>query len=333
MSDPSTSSPSGGISRFVGVGLSLITGFVVFTVGVSLFPIEPPRAPDPPPRPATAPVAATAQPPPETGPTVPSAAGAGGAPGTASSGAAEDAGRAAPTVPPVPDAGGHPAEPGKPADRPARADMKPAATSAAKAAAPSARADDAATSDAENAPAAPEAGTDASASGGAGGGAGGNTSASADDAESASGTVPVADCTLSDKDLAREAGRHNWPTVCPVAADSKAESKGEAKSEARKAFLIIPLKGSVENAASELKRKPVREARVTLPAAESQLSLKQYKLRRLGFKDLKIGPPDEGSGTRIRVRLMNGTGDPSFEIKDGYAKITVLAPASAMASD
>src|SRR4051812_45346976 len=50
---PSTSSPPpGGVSRFVGVGLSLIIGLVTVTVGVSLFPVELPRPP------ARAPIAA-----------------------------------------------------------------------------------------------------------------------------------------------------------------------------------------------------------------------------------------------------------------------------------
>jgi len=324
MSDPSTgasgststsSSPSGGVSRFVGVGLSLVTGLVVFTVGVSLFPIAPPVSSETERRPPNAPAAAPA-PAPEP---APAPAGAGGAPAVATTGpAAGDA--AAPAVPVVaaPDGGARPAEPGRAsAEKPSRGDIKPAAAPPAKAPGPRTRSEDAATADAPGpAPATSDAGTDGSANSdasGAGGAAG--ASASADDTEgSGAPAAPVADCTLSDKDLAREASKHNWPTVCAV-ADSK------------KAFLIIPVKGSVENAASELKRKPVREARVTLPSAEPQLSLKQYKLRRLGFRDLKIGPPDEGSGTRLRVRLMNGAGDPAFEIRDGYAKITVLTPA------
>ena len=303
MSDPSTSSPSGGVSRFVGVGLSLVTGFVVFTVGVSLFPVEPPHPPEPMRRPPIVQVAIPASPPEPA----PSPAGAGGAPATTGDGAAPTAPAAA-----VPDGGGRPAQTGRPAgDKRDRAETKPAAAAPAKVSAPSARAEDASTGDAESAPAAPDAGTDGSANGGASG------SASADDAEGGGPSAPVADCTQSDKDIAREAGRHNWPTVCPVA-----DSKGDAK----KAFLIIPVKGSIDKAASELKRKPIREARVTLPSGESQLSQKQYKLRRLGFRDLKIGPLDEGSGTRFRVRFMNGAGDPAFEIKDGYAKITVLTP-------
>jgi hypothetical protein len=113
--------------------------------------------------------------------------------------------------------------------------------------------------------------------------------------------------------MAREAWRRNWPTLCKMA-------------DTGKAFILIPLKGSLEKATSELKRKPVREARVNLPDAESQLTLKLYKVRRMGFKDLKIGPPDDGPGVRLRVRLQPGAGDPVFEVKDGYAKITVAMP-------
>lgn len=124
-----------------------------------------------------------------------------------------------------------------------------------------------------------------------------------------------ADCALPEKDMAREAWRRNWPTICTIA-------------DTGKGFILIPVKGPVQNAVVELKRKPVREARVSLPQAESQLTLKLYKLKKLGFKDLKVGPIDEsaGTGTRLRVRLMPGAGDPVFDVKDGYAKITVATP-------
>jgi hypothetical protein len=122
----------------------------------------------------------------------------------------------------------------------------------------------------------------------------------------------TADCTLAEKDIAREAWRRNWPTICPVA-------------EGEKAFIVIPIKGAIDGAIVELRRKPNREARVSLPEAESLLTMKQYKLRRLGFKELKIGPMDE-TGTRFRVKLQTGAGDPVFEVKDGYAKITVATP-------
>ena len=125
------------------------------------------------------------------------------------------------------------------------------------------------------------------------------------------GPEPAPDCTLPDKDIARESWRRNWPTQCTIA-------------DGEKAFLIIPIKGSVDGEIHELRRRPNREARVNLPGAESLLTMKQYKLRRLGFKELRIAM-DEG-GTRLRAKLLNGAGDPLFEVKDGYVKITVGLP-------
>ncbi len=150
---------------------------------------------------------------------------------------------------------------------------------------------------------APARGDDAAAPGGDGGEASGGDA----------GDEASPDCALAEKDIAREAWRRNWPTICPVA-------------DTGKAFILIPIKGSIESAIWELRRKPVREARVNLPNAESQLTLKLYKLRRLGFKDLKIGALDDGNGTRLRVRLMPDAGDPVFDVKDTYAKITVATP-------
>ena len=153
--------------------------------------------------------------------------------------------------------------------------------------------------------------------------AAGEASAAAAQADNADGGEDnSADCTLPEKDMAREAWRRNWPTICTVA-------------DTGKGFILIPVKGPVQNAVVELKRKPVREARVNLPQAESQLTLKLYKLKKLGFKDLKVGPIDEGAGTgtRLRVRLMPGAGDPVFEVKDGYAKITVATPDKSDKSD
>jgi hypothetical protein len=131
-------------------------------------------------------------------------------------------------------------------------------------------------------------------------------------ATSAAESEASADCTLAEKDIAREAWRRNWPTICPVA-------------DGEKAFIIVPIKGTLENATWELRRKPNREARVSLPDGESLLTMKQYKLKRFGFKDLRIGAIDEG-GARLRVKLQPGAGDPVFDVKDGYAKITVATP-------
>jgi hypothetical protein len=124
------------------------------------------------------------------------------------------------------------------------------------------------------------------------------------------------DCSLPDKDIARESWRRNWPTLC----------KG---AEADRVSLFIPLKGTLDGETHEL-RQASHEVRINLPAGESLLTLRQYKVRRSGFKDLRILPTDSG-GTRLRLKLSSGTGEPSFEMKDGYAKITITAPRSASA--
>jgi len=241
-SSPSTSG-AWGVSRPLGIGVSLATGFVVFAIGASLFPVSRPLPP--PPRPPI-----FVAPPPPTPPPV----------------EATDAGAKgdAPTAMEATDA---------------------AAKAAMDARAESERAEDASVTQAD--------------AGEATGPDGGNES--------------DPDCALADKDIAREAWRRNWPTLCKI-------------GDSGKAFILIPIKGSIEKAIGDLKRKPVREARVNLPEAESQLTLKLYKIRRMGFKDLKIGPPEDGPGVRLRVRLLPGAGDPIFEVKDGYAKITVAMP-------
>ncbi|MES1204536.1 MAG: hypothetical protein ABUS79_01240 [Pseudomonadota bacterium] len=122
-----------------------------------------------------------------------------------------------------------------------------------------------------------------------------------------------ADCALPEKDMAREASRRNSPTICSIDAT-------------KKAFILIPLKGSIEGEHHKLHGNPVREARVTLPAgSEALLTMKQYKVKRLGFKELRVNPT-EGGGTRLRVKLQPGAGDPVVDVKNGYAKITVATP-------
>lgn len=123
----------------------------------------------------------------------------------------------------------------------------------------------------------------------------------------------AADCALADKDMARESWRRNWPTVCSAIASGKA-------------FILIPIKGPLEGESHALHRRPTREARINLPAGSGALlTMKQYKVRRLGFKELRVDIKDDG-GTRLRVKLQPGAGDPLFEVKDGFAKITVAIP-------
>ena len=127
------------------------------------------------------------------------------------------------------------------------------------------------------------------------------------------GKEASADCALPEKDIARGAWRRNWPAICPMAPSGKA-------------FILIPLKGSADGETHALHRRPTREARITLPTGcESLLTMKQYKVRRLGFKELRVNATEEGR-TKLRIKLQPGAGDPAFEIRDGYAKVTVATP-------
>jgi hypothetical protein len=282
-SSPSTSggsasagSSSGGwsVTLPIGVGVALATGFVVFAAGASLFPVSRPL----PPRAPIVAVPAAKPTPPALPATPPAALPAIDAQEPIKDGTEKASDAAA--------KGDTSADVGVAAKTPATktpATKTPASKTPVDAAASTEESTEATTADAGQ--------------------------ANASDA----GNEPDPDCALAEKDIAREAWRRNWPTLC-------------SNAETGKAFILIPIKGSIEKATSELKRKPVREARVNLPDAESQLTLKLYKLRRMGFKDLKLGPMDEGTGTRFRVRLQPGAGDPLFEIKETYAKITVAMP-------
>lgn len=120
----------------------------------------------------------------------------------------------------------------------------------------------------------------------------------------------AADCALPDKDLARESWRRNWPAICSLRASGKA-------------FILLPIKGPLDGENHALHGHPTREARINLaPGTESLLTMKQYKMNRLGFKEVWVHTGDNGR-SHLRVKLLPGAGDPVFEIKDGYAKITV----------
>ena len=53
----------------------------------------------------------------------------------------------------------------------------------------------------------------------------------------------------------------------------------------------------------------------------------------MGFKDLKIGPPDEALEVAPPRPPASRRGRPVFEVKDGYAKITVAMPEKADKAD
>jgi hypothetical protein len=115
---------------------------------------------------------------------------------------------------------------------------------------------------------------------------------------------------LADKDVARDAWRKNLPDISP---------------EAGKAAMLIPIKGSLEGAIYHVTVKP-RNVLITLPKAESMITMPFYSVRHDGFRQLWI-KKDEGTGaTTIRVVLGDGS-DPQVEIKDEFVRVTVRRPA------
>lgn len=315
---PPDSAPRG-VSRAVGFGVAAATALIVFAAGAAVFPVSTGSAPA---RPETPPVAsAPAAMPPVASPAPVAAADAGsdtGAGAPIAAGSPPDASGGPDAKEPhialvEPDAPGDPApavaesEPPKKRgkkrkDREREKTNDAPATSAAPAETEVADKSDKSDKQGragktkgkqENVPLPPSDGTNVA----------------MESSKDKEGTV---DCALAEKEMAREAWRRNWPTVCPIASSGKA-------------FILIPIKGSIEGETHELRRRPDREARVTLPAgSESQLTLKQYKVKRLGFKELRVS--QDGSGATLRVKLLPGAGDPVFEVKDGYAKITVATP-------
>ncbi len=121
-----------------------------------------------------------------------------------------------------------------------------------------------------------------------------------------------ADTKLADKDLAREAWRKNLPDIT---------------TEPGKAAMLIPIRGSIEGAVFHVTSKP-RSVLVTLPKAESMITMEFYGPKRDGFRQLWIKKDD--SGTTLRIVLGEAT-DPQVEIKDEFVRVTVRRPAESPA--
>jgi hypothetical protein len=128
-----------------------------------------------------------------------------------------------------------------------------------------------------------------------------------------SGEAPVAHGKLADKDLkdlAREAWRKNLPDI---------------SAEAGKASMLIPIRGSIEGAVFHVTTKP-RSVLITLPKAESMITMEFYGPKRNGFRQLWIKKEDVG--TTMRVVLGDAT-DPQVEIKEEFVRVTVRRPTEA----
>jgi hypothetical protein len=117
----------------------------------------------------------------------------------------------------------------------------------------------------------------------------------------------------SDRDVAREAWRRNLPDIT---AD-----KG-------KASILIPIKGSIDGSTYHVTAKP-RSVIVNLPKGESMITMRYYRIKHDGFRQLWIKQED-GEGTTLRVVLENAV-DPLVEIKDDFVRVTIRHPEEAAA--
>jgi len=115
----------------------------------------------------------------------------------------------------------------------------------------------------------------------------------------------------TDKDIAREAWRRNLPDI--------------SSSEDTKASILIPIKGSIEGATYHVNTKP-KSVVVNLPKADSLITMRFYKIKREGFRNLWILKQEEGEGTTVKLMLGEATA-PQVEIKDDYIRINVRKPA------
>jgi hypothetical protein len=118
----------------------------------------------------------------------------------------------------------------------------------------------------------------------------------------------------NDREVARAAWRKNLPDV---------------SGDANRAAILIPIRGSIAGATHRLLDKP-RGVLITLPKAESMISMELYKVRRDGFLNLWIKHEDS-QGTTLRVMLGDAS-DPQVEINEDFVRVTVQKVAAAAAA-
>ena len=109
----------------------------------------------------------------------------------------------------------------------------------------------------------------------------------------------------TDKEIARAAWRKNLPDV---------------SADASKASILIPIRGSTEGSTWHALDNP-RGVLVSLPKAESMISMEFYKIRHDGFLNLWI-KHDAQQGSSLRVTLSDAA-NPQVEIQDDFVRVTV----------
>jgi hypothetical protein len=117
---------------------------------------------------------------------------------------------------------------------------------------------------------------------------------------------------VADKDVARESWRKNLPDIT---------------AEPGKSALLVPVKGSMDGATYHVTTKP-KSVLITMPKAESMITMPFYNIRHDGFRQLWIKTDESTKVTTIRVVLGDAT-DPQVEIKDDFVRVTVRRPVEA----
>jgi hypothetical protein len=129
-------------------------------------------------------------------------------------------------------------------------------------------------------------------------------------APGAPGSSATADNKPTDKDIAREAWRRNLPDI--------------SSPDDTKASILIPIKGSIEGATYHVNTKP-KSVVINLPKADPLITMRFYKIKREGLRNLWILKQEEGEGTTVKLMLGEAV-SPSVEIKDDFVRINVRKP-------
>jgi puromycin-sensitive aminopeptidase len=133
----------------------------------------------------------------------------------------------------------------------------------------------------------------------------GSTTAAVDKSDSAA--------RASDKDVAREAWRHNKPDLT---------------IEGDHASVLIPLKGSAAGATYHVTQKP-HAVIMKLPKAAAMITMRLYKISRAGFRQVWVYQNETNAkaedGTVLKV-IFADPGPPEVEIHDEYVRITIHRP-------
>ena len=113
-----------------------------------------------------------------------------------------------------------------------------------------------------------------------------------------------------EKEIARESWRKNVPDI---------------RAAGDKASIVIPNKGSIENATSKVVPR-TRTVVVTLPKAAALNTRRFYKLEKEGFRQLWVDQAevnaDPAKGTTLKVVLAESVG-PQVDIKDDFVRVTI----------